>query len=311
MKLFIAASFALLAFVAADVSHLGYNYPAPVHHEVKSEPIAPQDNYLPPPPPQNTYIPPEPVHEAVLSEPQNTYIPPPPPPQNTYIPPAPVQEAVQSEPIAAPQNTYLPPSSSHGQDGYRYKTVRRVVYRLYENHSIPISPTFHATLLASITSFSNAEEDVLSAISSLKSSSKHHSEGFAPKLFIAASFALLAFVAADVSHLGYNYPAPVHHEVKSEPIAPQNNYIPPPPPQNTYIPPEPVHEAVLSEPQNTYIPPPPPPQNTYIPPAPVQEAVQSEPIAAPQNTYLPPSSSHGQDGYRYKTVRRVVYRRRF
>ncbi|CAD7003028.1 extensin-like [Ceratitis capitata] len=134
------------------------------------------------------------------------------------------------------------------------------------------------------------------------------------KFFAAVSFALLAFAAADVSHLGggYNYPAPVHEAVKSEPIAPQNTYIPPPPPpQNTYLPPAPVQEAVLSEPiappQNTYIPPPAAPQNTYIPPAPVQEAVLSEPIA-PQNTYLPPSSP---SGYRYKTVRRVVYRRRF
>uniref|UniRef100_A0A0A1XPS1 Snake venom metalloprotease inhibitor 02A10 n=1 Tax=Zeugodacus cucurbitae TaxID=28588 RepID=A0A0A1XPS1_ZEUCU len=128
------------------------------------------------------------------------------------------------------------------------------------------------------------------------------------KFFVAVSFALLAFAAADVSHLGggggYNYPAPIHEEVRSEPIVPQN----------TYIPPAPVQEAVLSEPiapQNTYIPPPAQPQNTYIPPAPVQEAVLSQPIAQPQNTYLPPSSSHGQDGYRYKTVRRVVYRRRF
>ncbi|XP_011205824.1 uncharacterized protein LOC105227953 [Bactrocera dorsalis] len=174
------------------------------------------------------------------------------------------------------------------------------------------------------------------------------------KFFVAVSFALLAVAAADVSHLGgggynypapiheevksepivpqntyippappapapsqgYNYPAPVHEAVKSEPIVPQNTYIPPPAPQNTYIPPAaPVQEAVLSEPiappQNTYIPPPAAPQNTYIPPAPVQEAVLSQPIAPPQNTYLPPSSSLGQDGYRYKTVRRVVYRRRF
>lgn len=140
------------------------------------------------------------------------------------------------------------------------------------------------------------------------------------KFFVVVFLALLAVVAADVSHLGggggYSYPAPVHEEVRSEPIVPQNTYIPPPPPpQNTYLPPAPVQEAVLSQPiappQNTYIPPPPVPQNTYLPPAPVQEAVLSQPIAAPQNTYLPPSSSAGEDGYRYKTIRRVVYRRRF
>ncbi|KAM7356236.1 uncharacterized protein ACRADG_002040 [Cochliomyia hominivorax] len=99
--------------------------------------------------------------------------------------------------------------------------------------------------------------------------------------FIIVALALLACVMADVSELGYNYPAPEHHEeVASLPQAPENNYLPPAP-----------------EPQNTYIPPP-APQNTYIPPA--------APAPAPVE-----SAELAQDGYRYKTVRRRVVRRRY
>ncbi|XP_037821299.1 LOW QUALITY PROTEIN: FH1/FH2 domain-containing protein 1-like [Lucilia sericata] len=107
-------------------------------------------------------------------------------------------------------------------------------------------------------------------------------------------FGLVACVYADVSELGYNYPQPA-------PAAPQKSYIPPPPP------------APVEQPQNTYIPPPPPapveqPQNTYIPPAAPAPVV-------PENTYIPPAAeSHvesvAEDGYRYKTVRRVVYKHR-
>ncbi|XP_011182826.2 uncharacterized protein LOC105212516 [Zeugodacus cucurbitae] len=147
------------------------------------------------------------------------------------------------------------------------------------------------------------------------------------KFFVAISFALLACAAADVSHLqsGYDYPAPVHEEVKSEPIAPQNTYVPPPPapapvaPQNTYVPPPP---APAVAPQNTYIPPAAP---APAPVAPIHEEIRSEPIApapaapAPEPAYIPPaaaapapepSASLDADGYHYKTVRRVVYRHR-
>ncbi|KAM7356238.1 uncharacterized protein ACRADG_002042 [Cochliomyia hominivorax] len=213
MSKFIIVALALVACVMADVSELGYNYPAPEHHEeVASLPQAPENNYLPPAPP--------------APEPQNTYIPPPAPapvaPQNTYIPPA--------APAPAPVE-----SAELAQDGYRYKTVRRRVK------------------------------------------------------FIIVALALVACVMADVSELGYNYPAPEHHEeVASLPQAPENNYLPPAPP--------------APEPQNTYIPPPAPapvvPQNTYIPPA--------APAPAPVE-----SAELAQDGYRYKTVRRRVVRRRY
>ncbi|XP_061399425.1 uncharacterized protein LOC133335137 [Musca vetustissima] len=84
---------------------------------------------------------------------------------------------------------------------------------------------------------------------------------------------------ADVSELssGYDYPAPA-------PSAPVNTYIPP---------------VAASEPVNTYVPPvaASAPVNTYIPPA---------AASAPE-----PTVELADDGYRYKTQRRRVYRKRY
>ncbi|KAH8280563.1 hypothetical protein KR018_009936, partial [Drosophila ironensis] len=141
-------------------------------------------------------------------------------------------------------------------------------------------------------------------------------------LILAAAF--LACAYADVSELGavggYDYPQPA-------PPAPKNTYIPPPPPppppapKNTYIPPP-------AAPAKAYIPPPPPPpppapKNTYIPPAPAPAPVETYiPPAPPAPAYIPPApvqaeepiieeiEQPAQDGYRYKTVRRRVFRHR-
>ncbi|XP_051859926.1 uncharacterized protein LOC117566703 [Drosophila albomicans] len=147
-------------------------------------------------------------------------------------------------------------------------------------------------------------------------------------LIIAVAF--LACAYADVSELadqGYDYPQPAPAYIPP-PVAPKNTYIPPPPPppppapKNTYIPPPPAPAKAYipppAAPAKAYIPPPPPPpppapKNTYIPPP-----------AAPSNTYIPPApvapvlsepvfeeiEQPAQDGYRYKTVRRRVFRHR-
>ncbi|XP_037821471.1 extensin-like [Lucilia sericata] len=146
--------------------------------------------------------------------------------------------------------------------------------------------------------------------------------------FIVVALALVACVMADVSELGYDYhaPAPVehHHHHNQEhhehvmsfvPEVPHNTYIPPaapvPVPEFHPAPAPEYHPAPV--PQNTYIPPAAP---EYHPaPAPVPE-YNPAPVA-PHNDYLPPSgpveasADFGNDGYRYKSVRRVVYRRRF
>ncbi|XP_061399428.1 uncharacterized protein LOC133335141 [Musca vetustissima] len=128
--------------------------------------------------------------------------------------------------------------------------------------------------------------------------------------FLIVTLALVAAAMADVSELssGYDYHAPA-------PSAPVNTYIPPvaasaPEPVKTYIPPV---AAPAPEPVKTYIPPiaasAPEPVNTYIPPV-----AASEPV----NTYIPPVAASApeptvelaQDGYRYKTQRHRVYRKR-
>lgn len=132
---------------------------------------------------------------------------------------------------------------------------------------------------------------------------------------------MLACAIADVSHLqgGYDYPAPMHDEVMSEPIAPQNIYVPPAPAPESAPAPAPA-PAPLS-PQNTFTPPAP-----EAPTAPIHEEARLEPIVpapappTPEQTYIPPaaapapppepSASLDADGYHYKTVRRVVYRHR-
>ncbi|XP_054732449.1 uncharacterized protein LOC129240574 [Anastrepha obliqua] len=154
-----------------------------------------------------------------------------------------------------------------------------------------------------------------SALDNHKTGYDHHIDDYrTTKLFIATCLALLACAAADVSHLGggYNYPAPIHIDVRSQPIVPQNSYVPPPPPapapSQGYSYPAPVHEAVKSQPiapQNSYVPPPPPPPPAPAPsqgysyPAPVHEAVKSQPIA-PQNSYVPPPPAPApSQGYSY------------
>ncbi|XP_068147369.1 uncharacterized protein [Drosophila tropicalis] len=98
--------------------------------------------------------------------------------------------------------------------------------------------------------------------------------------FVIIAVAFLACAFADVSELGapgYDYAAPAA-------AAPVETYVPP---------------APAPAPVETYIPPA-PPAPAYIPPAPVQaeESVVEE-IEQP-----------AEDGYRYKTVRRRVFRHR-
>ncbi|KAM8713277.1 hypothetical protein ACLKA7_013569 [Drosophila subpalustris] len=106
--------------------------------------------------------------------------------------------------------------------------------------------------------------------------------------FLIIAVAFLACAFADVSELadpGYDYPQP----------AP-----PAPAPVETYIPPAPPAPVIV----------PSAPRNEYIPPA---------PVAAPVDAYIPPAAEEqvleeieqpAQDGYRYKTVRRRVFRHR-
>ncbi|XP_060658471.1 uncharacterized protein LOC133844778 [Drosophila sulfurigaster albostrigata] len=114
--------------------------------------------------------------------------------------------------------------------------------------------------------------------------------------FLIIAVAFLACAFADVSELadpGYDYPQPA---------------LPAPAPVESYIPPAPPAPPAL--PALPALPVPSAPRNEYIPPA---------PVAAPVDAYIPPAAEEpiieeieqpAQDGYRYKTVRRRVFRHR-
>ncbi|XP_073811823.1 uncharacterized protein [Musca autumnalis] len=245
---FLIVALAFVACAYADVSELGYNYEQPA--APAPAPVAPASVA-----PVNTYVPPAPVAPAPANvAPPKAVAPAPAPvapivePTNTYIPPAPVAtvEEVEQTPV----------------DGYRYKTVRRVVYR--------------------------------------------------HRKFLIVALAFVACAYADVSELGYKYqkpaaPAPAPVAPAPAPVAPVNTYVPPAPVAPAPAPvapapapvapaPAPVAPAKIVEPFPAPVAPVVEPTNTYIPPAPVApiEEVEQTPV----------------DGYRYKTVRRVVYRHR-
>uniref|UniRef100_A0A1I8M0J1 Uncharacterized protein n=1 Tax=Musca domestica TaxID=7370 RepID=A0A1I8M0J1_MUSDO len=155
--------------------------------------------------------------------------------------------------------------------------------------------------------------------------------------FFVLCLALCSAAMADVSELGYNYQAPSFGPIaggggfgNSQSSgsfgqtfgggfggAPSNAYIPPEAsvsvPSNSYIPPGPAPAPVFQ----TYSP----PTNTYIPP-PVGNSfgggfgggVSQVAFADISNSIAPPVADFGtelaDDGYRYRTVRRRVYRTR-
>ncbi|XP_075167530.1 uncharacterized protein LOC142239621 [Haematobia irritans] len=135
------------------------------------------------------------------------------------------------------------------------------------------------------------------------------------KFFIVA----LAFVAcayADVSELGYNYDQPAPPAPAPAPTQPERSYIPPAAPAPAPAPVAPAPAPVAPAPAPVA------PVNTYVPPAPVAPAPAPAPVAPkveePTNSYIPPApvapteeiEETAADGYRYKAVRRVVYRHR-
>ncbi|XP_065370028.1 uncharacterized protein LOC135962179 [Calliphora vicina] len=121
--------------------------------------------------------------------------------------------------------------------------------------------------------------------------------------FLIVALAFVACAYADVSELGYDYQQP--SAPAPAPVEPERSYIPPAPvvpapaPVNSYVPPPQPQPAPA--PVNTYVPPAPhveEPVNSYIPPV-------EQPLAPVEEIEQTP-----EDGYRYKTVRRVVYRHR-
>ncbi|XP_032574279.1 uncharacterized protein LOC6610793 isoform X1 [Drosophila sechellia] len=402
MKLFLVA-FAVIAAAAADVSHLPSNeYLPPVQEQ---QIIAgPTNEYLAP-----LEVQPAPAHELAddgyrykthkrvvvrrhrrdVNEPSNEYLPPFNAPSNEYLAPAqsapetvlandgyryktqkrvvtkrhrrdvshlPSNEYLPPVQAAAPSNEYLPPVSAPVQvaapapaqvqfaapapvvveaepahdladDGYRYKTNRRVVYRRHRRDVNELSNEYLPPV---------QEQQIIAG----------------PTNEYLAPLEVQPAPAHELSDDGYRYKT--HKRVvvrrhRRDLNEPSNEYLPPfNAPSNEYLAPaQSAPETVLANdgyryktqkrvvtkrhrrdvshlPSNEYLPPVQAvaPSNEYLPPvsAPVQVAAPAPAqvqIAAPVQLAAPapvvveaePAHELADDGYRYKTHRRVVYRR--
>ncbi|TMW51914.1 hypothetical protein DOY81_003005, partial [Sarcophaga bullata] len=346
---FFLIAFAVLAVVAADVSHLPSNeYLPPVQ---QAAPVAvPTNEYLPPvqqvaAPVEVAPVEAAPAHELAddgyryktnrrvvyrRNRRDVSHLV-----SNEYLPP--VQEAA---PVAAPTNEYLPPvqqvaapvavpvevapveaAPAHelADDGYRYKTHRRVVYRrnrrdvshLVSNEYLPpvqeVAPVQVAPVeVAPVQEVSNVVVEEAAPAHELAD------DGYRYKTHRRVVYRRNR---RDVSHLPSNEYLPPVQEVASVEVAPVQEV------SNVVVEEAaPAHELaddgyryktnrrvvyrrnrrdVSHLPSNEYLPP--VEESAPVVDAPVQQVAVVEEAA--------PAHELADDGYRYKTHRRVVYRR--
>ncbi|XP_046809076.1 early nodulin-75 isoform X2 [Lucilia cuprina] len=318
MKFFLIA-FAVIAAVAADVSHLPSNeYLPPVQ---EAAPVAaPTNEYLPP----VAAVPVEaaPAHELAddgyryktnrrvvyrRNRRDVSHLP-----SNEYLPP--VQE---SAPVAAPTNEYLPPveqveaAPAHelADDGYRYKTHRRVVYR---RNRRDVSHLPSNEYLPPVQESAPVEVAPVEVAPVEEAAPAHElaADGYRYKTHRRVVYRRNR---RDVSHLPSNEYLPPVEEAAPVEVAPV---------QEVSVVEEaaPAHELaadgyrykthrrvvyrrnrrdVSHLPSNEYLPP--VEEAAPVEVAPVQEVSVVEEAA--------PAHELAADGYRYKTHRRVVYRR--
>ncbi|XP_061390422.1 uncharacterized protein LOC133325715 [Musca vetustissima] len=325
MDKFFLVVFAVIAAVAADVSHLPSNeYLPPV--QLDTSVPAPTNEYLPPAQ-QQLVVEPQPAHEladdgyryktnrrVVYRRNRRDS-----PPSNEYLPP--VQEQTQVvEEVAPVQQVVVEPQPAHefADDGYRYKTHRRVVYRRNRRASPPSNE-----YLPPVQEQTQVVEEVAPVQQVVVEPQPAHEladDGYRYKTHRRVVYRRNR---RDVSHLPSNeYLPPVQQQsqvIESvAPVAvPTNEYLPPTQ-QQVVVEPQPAHEladdgyrykthrrVVYRRNRRAS-----PPSNEYLPP--VQEQTQFvEEVAPVQQVVVEPQPAHelADDGYRYKTHRRVVYRR--
>ncbi|XP_051859849.1 uncharacterized protein LOC117569946 isoform X2 [Drosophila albomicans] len=280
MKLFLVA-FAVIAAVAADVSHLPSNEYLPPAQEVQAI-EAPSNEYLAP---EADYAGEQgslaadgyryKTHRRVVLRRHRrdvSHLP-----SNEYLPP---QEEVQT--VEAPSNEYLAPEADYAgeqgslaADGYRYKTHRRVVLR---RHRRDVSHLPSNEYLPPQSAAPSAE--------------------YLPPVQVAAPAPVQVVAAPAPAPAPVEYAAPVEEAAPAHELA-DDGY--------RYK----THRRVVIRRNRrdvSHLP-----SNEYLPP------VQQE--AVPTSEYLPPVSNVvdeysgveqgnlANDGYRYKTHRRVVLRR--
>ncbi|XP_065360310.1 uncharacterized protein LOC135954164 [Calliphora vicina] len=323
VKKFFLIAFAVIAAVAADVSHLPSNeYLPPVQ---EAAPVAaPTSEYLPPVQ-QVAPVESAPAHELAddgyryktnrrvvyrRNRRDVSHLP-----SNEYLPP--VQQ--EAAPVVAPTNEYLPPvqqvesAPAHelADDGYRYKTNRRVVYRrnrrdvshLPSNEYLPPVQQ-EAVEVAPVQEVSNAVVEEAVPAHELAD------DGYRYKTNRRVVYRRNR---RDVSHLPSNeylppvqesapvVDAPVQEFAVVEEAAPAHELA-----DDGYR--YKTHRRVVYRRNRrdvSHLP-----SNEYLPP--VQEAAPVE--VAPVQEYAAveeavPAHELADDGYRYKTHRRVVIRR--
>ncbi|XP_037940366.1 skin secretory protein xP2 [Teleopsis dalmanni] len=319
MKLLLIA-FAVIAVVAADVSHLSNEYLPPVR---EAAPVAaPTNEYLPP-------VQEAPVRVAPAPAPVQVQVAAPAPA------PAPVQYAAPVQ-VAAPAPVEAAPAHVLADDGYRYKTHRRVVYRrhrrdvshLPSNEYLP--PVQQSAPVAAPTNeYLPPVQEAPVRVAPAPVQVQVAAPAPAPVQYTAPAPAPVqvqvsapAPVEAAPAHVladdGYRYKT--HRRVvyrrhrRDVSHLPSNEYLPPvqqsapvAAPTNEYLPP--VQEApvrVAPAPVQVQVAAPAPAPVQYSAPAPAPVQVQ---VSAPAPVEAAPAHVLADDGYRYKTHRRVVYRR--
>ncbi|XP_032587359.1 uncharacterized protein LOC6581332 [Drosophila mojavensis] len=241
-------------------------------------------------------------------------------PSNEYLPPVQISQPLPSNEYLPPvQNVEPVPAHELADDGYRYKTQRRVVLRRHRRdvNELP-SNEYLPPVEVSVPS-----NEYLAPVSNVVDDSQGQ-------------------IAVDGYRYKTNRRVVVRRNRRDVNELPSNEYLPPvqisqPLPSNEYLPPvqnvepAPAHELAddgyrykthrrvvlrrhrrdVSELSNNYLPPLAAPSNDYLPP--VQTAVPQVQISEPSviDVGVPAVETEvGPDGYRYKTNRRVVYRRR-
>ncbi|XP_034107198.1 skin secretory protein xP2 isoform X1 [Drosophila albomicans] len=293
MKLFLVA-FAVIAAVAADVSHLPSNEYLPPAQEVQAI-EAPSNEYLAP---EADYAGEQgslaadgyryKTHRRVVLRRHRrdvSHLP-----SNEYLPP---QEEVQT--VEAPSNEYLAPEADYAgeqgslaADGYRYKTHRRVVLRrhrrdvshLPSNEYLPpqsAAPSAEYLPPVQVAAPAPAPAPVQIVAAPAPAPAPASVEYAAPVEEAAP--------AHELADDGYRYKT--HRRVVIRRNRRDVSHLP----SNEYLPPQ---EVAAQAPSNEYLPP------QQAAPAPVEYAPVEE--AAPAHELA-------DDGYRYKTHRRVVIRR--
>ncbi|XP_075162345.1 uncharacterized protein LOC142235009 [Haematobia irritans] len=319
MKLFLVV-FAVIAAVAADVSHLPSNEYLPPQQEAAP---APTNEYLPPVQEAPVAAEPAPAHELAddgyrykthrrvvyrRNRRDVSHLP-----SNEYLPPAQEAQVVEA---AAPVEQYAAPveeaAPAHelADDGYRYKTHRRVVYRRnrrdVSNEYLPPVQEQQSVEIVEEPVVVNVQEEAAPA-------HELADDGYRYKTHRRVVYRRNR---RDVSHLPSNEYLPPQEEAAP---APTNEYLPPVQEQQEAAPAHELaddgyryktHRRVVYRRNRrdvSHLP-----SNEYLPPAQEAQVVEA---AAPVEQYAAPveeaAPAHelADDGYRYKTHRRVVYRR--